>query len=178
MTTIITNKAALNKAIAEIKRAGENLDQAIQTAGLSCLAYAGKHGQVTPANDLYWAMPKGSRRNALVEWLLAFGKLRVLTKDEQHAAVAAMKQPPANPPVFGYAKDKVTDIDQAMAKPWTEFRPEKAPAEVFDAQAAVQALINRIQKAKARVSKGEKLRIDHADEAMLEVQTLVKLLQS
>ena len=141
---IIKGTDAILTAIACIAPRGKKLDADIQTAGLSVLAHADEHGDTTLADKLLAAMPKGSRKLALVEWMLAFGKVQVLDKNNpKHAARIKLGQ------VMMYAKDKSTDLDAAMEKAWYEFKPEPAVVDAFDVQAAVKAIMARMGKAVA-----------------------------
>ena len=136
------NAAEINKAIASIKTRGKKLDADIQTAGLSILNHANEHGDSTLADKLVQALPKGSRKLALVEWVLAFGKLRLLDKvnPEDAARIAAGAY-------FAYDKAKRTDLESAAAKPWFDFKPEAPILTAFDAQAAVQGVLSKMTKA-------------------------------
>lgn len=158
---IIVGTAAIDKAIKSIAGRGAKLDGDIQLAGLSVLAHIEAHGDTTLADRLYAAMPKGARRLALAEWMLAFGKVEALqANNPEHKERIASGQ------VFGYAKLKKTDMQGAEDKKWFDMRKEAAPAEAFDVQAAVQSLLKRIQTAQA---KGVKL--EHAEK----LDELVKL---
>uniref|UniRef100_A0A7M2QM07 Uncharacterized protein n=1 Tax=feces metagenome TaxID=1861841 RepID=A0A7M2QM07_9ZZZZ len=138
------NAAEINKAIASIATRGKKLDADIQTAGVSILNHADQHGDSTLADKLVQALPKGSRKLALVEWMLAFGKLRLLDKavPEDAARIAAGAY-------FAYDKTKRTDIESALAKPWFDFKPEAPILTAFDAQAAVQGVLSKLTKAMA-----------------------------
>ena len=136
--------AEINKAILSIANRGKKLDADIQTAGLSILNHVQEHGDSTLADKLVLALPKGSRKLALTEWLLAFGKLRILKKT--NVDDAARIQAGA---LFAYDKTKSTDIESASAKPWFEFKPEASPLTAFDAQAAVQGVLRQLAKAQA-----------------------------
>lgn len=157
----------IKQKISQIKAAGTKLDRGVQEVGLAILEHVEAHGDVTLADALVNAMPRGGRKLALVEWLIAFGKLNVIPASgkENKQAIEAGR-------VFSYAKDKATDIEAAKAMLWHEFRKEKAPAEAFDVQAQVKALITRLQKAR---EKG--LTIEHADEALAEAKALVTALE-
>ena len=120
-----------------IAKAGKKLDQDIQETGLAIIAHVEQFGDVTLADSLFNALPKGARSLALAEWFLAFGKLRTLPKDKQEGGR-----------VFGYDKAKVTDVESATATPWYEFRKEPNVADAFDAAKAVAALIKKIRKAR------------------------------
>lgn len=136
------NAAEINKSIASIATRGKTLDADIQVTGLSILHHADEHGDSTLADQLVNALPKGSRKLALVEWMLAFGKLRLLdrTNPEDAARVVAGAY-------FAYDKTKHTDLDSAIRKPWFDFKPEAPVLTAFDAQAAVQGVLAKMTKA-------------------------------
>ena len=136
--------AEINKAIASIASRGKKLDADIQTAGLSILNHVQEHGDSTLADKLVLALPKGSRKLALTEWLLAFGKLRILDKTnvDDAARIGAGA-------IFAYDKTKSTDIESATAKSWYDFKPEPDVLTAFDAQRAVQAVLASLAKAHA-----------------------------
>lgn len=145
MRAIITDVAKLNKAIDSIAARGKKLDMDIQVAGLSAVAHVEKTGDIGPVNRLYLALGKGARKSALVAWLLAYAKVSANAGEDK-------KDKP-----FVYAKDKVTQLEEADANPWFEFKPEPDPDEVFDLQAAVVALIKKAGSKKLAAG-GESLR--------------------
>lgn len=166
--TAFMNAAEINKAIASIATRGKKLDADIQTAGLSILNHANEHGDSTLADKLVQALPKGSRKLALVEWMLAFGKLRLLDKanPEDAARIAAGA-------FFAYDKAKRTDLESAGAKPWFDFKPEAPVLTAFDAQAAVQGVLAKLSKA---VAGG--LEIENRAHALEAAQKLVDALSA
>jgi hypothetical protein len=144
-TKLYSNTADITKAITSIKNRGGKLDADIQLAGLSILQHIEQHGDTTLADKLYDAMPKGARRLALAEWMLAFGMIRALKKQD-----AADKEAIAAGRSFSIDRTKKTDMPGATAMQWHEFKPEKhVTEEAFDVQAEVQKLLGRIQKAQA-----------------------------
>lgn len=132
-------KAQIEGAIAAVKDAGKRLDDAIQQVGMSVLAHVGQYGDVTVVTGLYNAMPNGSRKKALVEWLVAFGKLSV-NPDKK-----TRKELP-----FLFDRTKETNLEAAAAKPWYECAKPADPLEVVDVQAMALALVNRITKAQSK----------------------------
>lgn len=161
---LISGAAAIDKAIASISSRGAKLDGDIQVAACSVLKHIDECGDYTLAERLVLAMPKGSRKLALVEFLLAFGKVRVLDKnlpDDQARILAGG--------VFAFAKDKATDMEGAVSTPWFEFKKEVPVLEAFDAQAAIVALLKKI---KGMQAKG--VRVEHADL----IEGMAKLVQA
>ena len=73
------NIKELSSKIKLIKTNGAKLDALIQEAALGCIEHAAEHGDVRPANQLWEAMPNGSRRNALGMYLCQYGAMRVNT---------------------------------------------------------------------------------------------------
>lgn len=148
---LLNSTSDITKAIVSIEKRGAKLDSDIQLAAVSIIAHVDAHGDTTLADRLIVAMPKGSRKLALVEYLLAFGKMRVLDKTTEKDAIAQGR-------FFAFAKDKTTDMEGAMEKQWHEFKPEPAVVDAFDVQAAVHALLKRV---KTMQEKG--VEIQHSD---------------
>lgn len=123
---LLTTKTAILAAISDISVTGKKLDQMIWVAAVSVTAHADKHGDVTLANTLVDAMPKGSRVNALLGFLEAFGKF---TYDEENKKL-------------GFDKTKTTDIEGAQAQSWTAFKPEP-PYQGMTLEVALAALIKK-----------------------------------
>ena len=120
-----------------------------QTFGLEVLEHVDAHGDVTVADSLVNAMPKGTKRNAMIEWLISFGKLALLDTPNKDTGA-----------LFKFDKARITNLAGAKEKPWQEFQPEPDPLLVFDAQAvtikALEKLIATSKKAKT-VEHGEVL---------------------
>jgi hypothetical protein len=123
---IITSKAAIVTAIESIRTRGKKLDNDIWVAAVSVTAHAEAHGDVTLANTLIDAMPKGSRVNALLAYLECFGKFSF--DDEKKVLV--------------FDKSKKTDLEGAMVASWVEFKPEP-PYKGLDLNIAILALIKK-----------------------------------
>ena len=125
----------LNSKIKLIRTNGAKLDALIQEAALGCIEHAAEHGDVRPSNQLWDAMPNGSRRNALGMYLVQYGAMRVNTgKDKEQAR-------------FKFQKDFKTDITAARAVQWYSFKPEKDLAEEFNLSAKLQGLLKAYNKA-------------------------------
>jgi hypothetical protein len=165
MFKLYTTAAEIDKAIASIKGRGAKLDGDIHRAGVSVLAHATKHGDTTLADKLVLAMPKGGRKLALVEWMLAFGQIAKLDPKADKAAIAEGR-------LFKLDRDRKYDEVGAMGTPWTEFKPEAAVHTAFDVQAAVQSVLRRMKSA---AESG--MSIEHKAEALRDAQALVVLLQ-
>ena len=125
----------ISVSIGQIKVSGEKLDQKIQAVGLEILAHVQEHKEASLACKLFQALPKGARKNALVAWFLEFGAISVNTgKDKETIPLK-------------FRKDGETNLEGASANPWYNFKPEKAPADEFDFDKALAALIKKAQKA-------------------------------
>lgn len=121
-----------NAAISQIKITGKGLDEAVQTVGLSVLQHIEANREVSLAIKLLNALPKGARSNALVEWFIRFGMVKV------NADKATKGQFP-----LLFDKERGTNLEGAVAKPWHKCRPERPASEVFDLEAQVKALLKR-----------------------------------
>lgn len=104
----------IKKAIDAIARTGKKLDADIHTAAVSCLNHAEQHGDVTLCTRLVNAMPKSSRRKALVVWFVKFGPLAFNEKEK----------------AFKVAKGKEVkqyDIEAAAETPFFDLTAERNP---------------------------------------------------
>ena len=133
----------LSSKIKLIRTNGAKLDVLIQEAAIGCIEHAAAHGDVRPANQLWDAMPQGSRRNALGMYLCQYGAMRVNTgKDKDQAR-------------FKFQKEFETDITAARAVMWHSFKPEKDLAEEFNLSSKLQSLLKAYNKA---VSDGQAIK--------------------
>lgn len=130
--------ASLNKELASIKAAGAKLDSRIQHAAVAVLYHFDKNHDNGLVNRLYKALPEGSRKTAMTSWLLT------------HCAVSANKDKATKQEQpFVYDRNKKTDPEAGAADTWYSHKPDKAPAEVFDLQKAVRALLAKAGKAES-----------------------------
>lgn len=160
---LILDTKALNSTITRIGQAGAKLDAAIWQAGASALAIVNEHGQTGPANKLLGVMPNGSRRERLIEWMTAFGKLRKAGKAKQAEGIFVT-----------YDKEGTGDTDGAVATPWYDYAPAK-PETVkteWDAQKAAMALLKRFKGVEAGVT------ITHKAEAIEALKALIQSLEA
>lgn len=127
-------KAAIEKSIASIGRRGALLDKEIQTTGLAVLAHIEDHREVSLFKKLFDAMPKGSRRNALVAWAVGYGQVAVNMDKATKAA-----QP------FLFNKEKKADLKAASEKAWFDFKKEKEPAEAFNFGTELEAFQKKVK---------------------------------
>lgn len=140
---LIKGAEAIDKAIVSIQTRGKKLDHDIHVAAVSCLAHHKQHGDVTLINRLVEAMPKGSRVNALREFVQAVGGV---SYDEKAKA-------------FKHEKGKAFDMEAAVATSWTEYKPEPE-YKPFDAMAAMKAMLKRVDDADP--AKGDKVTPEQA----------------
>ena len=125
----------LSSKIKLIKSNGAKLDALIQDVAIGCIEHAAEHGDVRPANQLWDAMPNGSRRNALGMYLCQYGAIRVNTgKDKEQSR-------------FKFKKEFETDVTAARAVMWYSFKPEKDLAEEFNLSGKLQSLLKAYNKA-------------------------------
>jgi hypothetical protein len=105
------SSALVAKHIMSIAARGAKLDNDIHSGAMACLYHADKHGDITLMNRLLMAMPKSTRRNALAQWAVAFGKFKP-NEDKSTLETAPL----------AFDKAKSTDIPAAQAKPFWDFR--------------------------------------------------------
>jgi hypothetical protein len=162
---IIKTAAEINKAIASIANRGFKLDGDIHKAGVSVLAHASECGDPSLADKLVNAMPKGSRKLALVEWMLAHGQIAKLDPKVDTKAIAGR--------VFKLDRTRTLDLEGAIKDSWVTFKKEASVHTAFDAQAAVKSVLARLKQANA---KG--LTVENKAQALAEAQALVTLLSA
>jgi hypothetical protein len=81
----------LVKLIASVKTSGSRFDALVQKAAIQCVAQSIVHSNVTPANDLFNALPKGSRRDSLVAWFERHGNLAWMKAERKLAFFKAVE---------------------------------------------------------------------------------------
>jgi|TARA_R110002153_G_C13184805_1_gene485445 hypothetical protein len=128
---LFTSKALIVSAIASIQTSGAKLDNDIWIAAVSAMSHHAKHGNPHLINDLVSAMPKGSRVNALRDYILAHGKVKFNEKEK----------------VFTHDKEGSFDLDGAIAISWVEFKPEPEYKPI-DVLKLVKALAKKVSEAK------------------------------
>lgn len=138
----ILGASEINRASDTIADKGAKLDDFIQYTALSVLNHVQLHGDVTVANKLFASMPKGSRKTALADFLVKYGKMAVETDRTK-----------VNP--FAYDKSKATNIEAARAKPWYEHKKEPEPIDSLDVHAMIAMLVKRIERDEAKGGKVE-----------------------
>ena len=125
---LFTNKVDIVAAIEDISATGKKLDGMIWVAAASVIQHTDKHGDVTLAQTLVEAMPKGSRVNALTGYLEAFGKITYDSLAKE----------------LKFTKGKNTNMAGAMAKSWVEFKPEP-PYHAMTIEAALKSLVGKAE---------------------------------
>jgi len=162
---LIEGAAGITKAIASISNRGAKLDTDIHACGVSVLAHASAHGDASLCDKLVHAMPKGGRKLALVEWMLAFGQIAKLDPKADKDAIASGR-------VFKLDRTRTFNKDEAIGTPWTEFKKEAPVLTAFDAQSAVHSVLSRIDSA---VKSGKHMQ--NVDAALREAQAVVAALE-
>lgn len=133
----------IDAGIKSLASRGKKFDADVQNIALSIIAHTEAHSDYTKAEALYAALPAGSRRASLVQWFLAFGKIRAL--DPKVAEDKAKMDAGAR---FAFDRGKRTDLEGAHKTLWHSMgKPEAKPSEVFDVQKAAMSLLSRMRKA-------------------------------
>lgn len=155
-------KPDLFKAIALWGARGKSWVKDGQALGLEVLAHVAEHRQVGIAKHLIENMPKGTKRNAMVEWLIAFGPL------------ALNEDPKTNKDKPFLLANRPLQLENAKKKPWYEFQPEAPIVTVLDAYAATRAALDRIIKQVETCEKNGGV-VEHRNVADLIAEMQVKL---
>lgn len=132
---LLEGTTAINAAITSIAKRGKMLERDIHILAVSCMAHCDKHGDITLAQKLVTgvieALPKFAKSHAMIDWFITFGKFKY---DDKLKTVV-------------FDKTKTTDLEGAIAKPFWEFRADKAYVP-FDYKKAVLQLVARAERAK------------------------------
>ncbi len=156
----------LSSKIKLIRTNGAKLDALIQEVAVGCIEHAAQHGDVRPANQLWEAMPNGSRRNALGAYLCQYGALRINTGKDKEAAR------------FKFQKDFETDVTAAKLVMWYSFKPEKDLAEEFNLHGKLQSLLkaynNAVSDGQAIKASPDEIQVLESLAAALRVQENIK----
>jgi hypothetical protein len=101
----------IDKIVAGIAKAGVKLDKDIQKVAVSAIGHAILHSNTVPANQLFKAMPNGSRKQSLITYFETNTPLVFVTADKEFGYYE-------NPAVTGF------DGEALMATPWHEAKRE------------------------------------------------------
>jgi hypothetical protein len=149
---LIVGDKDIGAAIATLQRRGASFFRDVHKVACSILQHVDQHHNVTLANRLLDALPDATRKNPLRDWFISFGRM---TYDEENKVIA-------------YNRDAVTLLDDAMAKPFWEFKPEQAYIP-FDMHKAIQNVL----KAAARAQKKGDPVPQHAIKVLTELDALL-----
>jgi hypothetical protein len=131
--TLIVGAVNIGVAITSITSRGKKLDKDIQIAALSAMSHhvgAGS-GDTTLINRLVTGMPKGSRVNALRDFISVFGAVEYNPDTK----------------VFDHKKGATFNLEGAMAIMWTEYSPEKQDYKpIADGMVLVKVLMDKLAK--------------------------------
>lgn len=130
---LVEGAANIQKLIVSVTTRGKKLENDLHVAAVSTLHHAGQHGDITLANRLLEGLPASTRKNALREWYLSFGKFKW---NEEEKALA-------------YDKTKQSLLDDAIATPFWEFKPEPA-FKPLDIAGSLMSFLNRVDSATAK----------------------------
>lgn len=127
---LLTGATAINTAINSIQNRSKKLAQDIHVCAVSCLMHADQHGDITLAARLVQALPDMTRKNALLDWLQAFGKFGW----------------DADAKALTFDKTKKTNKEGACETPFWVFKPE-TEYKPFDLKAELARLVAKATKA-------------------------------
>lgn len=132
----------ITKDIKSIQTRGQNLDASIQATACDVLIHIESHCEASLACKLFNAMPQGSRRSALVAFMVANGKVKV--NDGKDKA-----KPRKEFPFLYDAHGTTFSASRASDKPWYDYKKE-TQSQIFDDKALIKqikALQTKVQSA-------------------------------
>lgn len=136
---LIEGAASIRREIGLIKTAGIKFEMRVHIAACSLLQHIDKHGDMSMVEPLLEALPGLTRKNALRDWFINYGKLQY---DGDTKKIV-------------YAKDRSTKLTAAWETPFWEFKPEAA-YKPMDLVASVNKIIAEAEK-RAKLSKGDRI---------------------
>jgi hypothetical protein len=131
---MLTEKREILALISVIASTGTALDGNIHQAAVSCLDHAEKHGDVTLASRLVEAMPRSSRKAALIHWFEQFGPL-VFDKEKTAFHISRKKE------------KAPYRVSEAVETPFYDYTTERNPAP-FSIERLFKSVTSKLQKAK------------------------------
>ena len=134
--TIIHNVGELNKAIGSIERGSKRLDALIHQAAVSVIVHSAKNNDPDVATRLVAALGKAMRRNAMKNWLVAYGAFKL----DEHGALVYDK-------TRSEAVQKQDNINAAIAEPFWELTPDTPPYKQANFDEMLQRLLQRAEAA-------------------------------
>jgi hypothetical protein len=135
MTTNLLTAEQISKLVATIAKSGAKLDKDIQKVAVSAIGHAVLHKNIVPANQLFKAMPNGSRKQSLIAYFEENAPLVFVTADKE----------------FGYYDNpKVTGFDQEalMGLAWHDAKREVLKSS-YDVDQAFARFMKAVEKAVA-----------------------------
>lgn len=146
-TKLIVGADNIGVAIEAIRKTGKKLDDMIQVAAMSCISHVDQHQNVDVLLNLWAAMPQGSRKKALMDWVLKYGKVQPNMDDK--GQVVADKP-------FLFNRKGITNLIGGEGEPWFACAPEKLDAPL-DFMKMLDAMFSKASKAsdKGKLDNGE-----------------------
>jgi hypothetical protein len=129
----LLTQSQIDTIVASITKAGAKLDKDIQKVAVSAIGHAVLHKNIVPANQLFKAMPNGSRKQSLITYFETNAHLVFVTADKEFGYYT-------NPEVIGF------DGEALMAKPWHEAKREVLKS-AYDVDQSFARFMKAVDKA-------------------------------
>jgi len=114
------------------------------------------------------AMPKGSRKKALVSWMVDNGKFKEnLIKNKSGQLVVDKEKP------YLYDREAVTTLDKAIERPWFDHKPENMAIPTCNIKLEILKLMKKVEKTEEKGGN-----VEHSELKSLLVEIAVKASQS
>lgn len=139
----------LVKLIASVKTSGAKFDALVQKAAVQCVAQSIVHSNVTPANDLFNALPKGARRDSLVAWFERHGNFAWMKAERKLVFYKAHEKDAWN-------ADFSIDVSSNM---WTTGTKAPEPKSAYDLEDEFGKVFDRLGKIMSDSTKN----VEHRD---------------
>lgn len=145
MTKLLTSASDIAKKIDTVATSGKTFQNAVQLAAVSIVAHMAQHRDKTLLSSLYDAMPNGSRRKTLVDWVNANV---VAVECSYSKGELAIELANVNSPEWQAFTAEIDAVVENMhAEPWHGYAKEKGEQDKLSMDAIIQYL-NRKANAK------------------------------
>ena len=121
-------------AIASIGRRGAILDRDIQSTALAIAAHIQEHREVSLAVKLHNAMPNGSRKVALIHWMIKFSAVKVNLDKASKADFPLL-----------FDKEATIDLEEGAKLAWFDCKKEKTLSAEFNFETELEAFQKKVK---------------------------------
>jgi len=145
MTKLLTSASEITKKIDTVAKSGKTFQNAVQLAAVSIIAHMAQHRDKTLLASLYDAMPNGSRRKTMVDWVNA--NVVAVECSYSNGGLTVELADVKSPEWQTFTAEIDAVVEKMQDEPWHSYAKEKGEQDKLSMEAIVQYL-NRKANAK------------------------------